>query len=162
MSALRNTNKNKKTTNKNKSKTPTTIAPKVTTEDAFAPGLLKGFSLGLFAIYIFLTPIFIQDDLRRCSPSFQIALYFLPLLAIIKIIYGLLHFMFNVKSQSVINLLLTMILLSAYVLHSDINSDRTFNDVYLSSTVDNNISSFMSRLPIPLPFPSFLDIQNAG
>eukprot|EP01084_Bolivina_argentea_P101300 181651_1 len=102
--------------------------------NAFIENFLAGVSRGLFIFYIFLSPFFIEDELRRIDPRFNIAQIFLPLLALVKLFFGLMHHILKSNSKEVTKLLITMLFLSGIVLHSRLSSERTFKDIYFHSS----------------------------
>ena len=100
----------------------------------------------------------IEDELRRMNESFNLAKVFLALLALIKLFFGFMHFLLKANSKEVTKLLLTMILLSGMLLHSDFSSAATFKDVYSKQKGVQQQPNAFSFLSIP----NFLDSNNLG
>eukprot|EP01084_Bolivina_argentea_P101299 181650_1 len=109
--------------------------------NAFVANFIKGVSRAFLIFYIFCSPLMIEDEVRRIDPQFNIAKIFLPLLALIKLFFGLMHIILKANSKEITKLLLTMIFLSAIVSHSNLNQDITFKDIYLSHQNTNPIDT---------------------
>ena len=136
----------------------------------FIEQFLAGVSRALLIVYLLFSPFLIEDELRRVDEKFNIAKIFLPLLAIIKLFFGFMHILLKSNSKEVTRLLLTMIFLSAIVLHSNVNTDVTFKDIYFNKNNGTKPENALSFLTEYLPFldeyiskiPSLLDKENLG
>ena len=149
------------------------MAPRNPQANAFIELFLAGVSRALLIFYLFFSPFFIEDELRRVDKTFEIAKLFLPLLAIIKLFFGFMHIILRSNSKEVTKLLLTMIFLSAMVLHSNVNTKVTFKDIYFNANTDGEqqpkppqflfLTQYFPFLDnIIASLPSVLDSENSG
>ncbi|ETO11156.1 hypothetical protein RFI_26219 [Reticulomyxa filosa] len=83
--------------------------------------LLKGVSKGLFGAYLFLSPLFIEDEFRRLPPFVSIGKLFLPVFAISKAVYGILHLSVKVETKEITRFLVTMTFFYILTLHNCID-----------------------------------------
>ena len=139
--------------------------------NTFMGGCLYAVSRLFLIMYLFVSPLFIEDELRRVDPAFNLAKLYLPLLALVKFFFAVMHVVLKANSKEVTRLLLTMIAISGILLHSPLNTHTTFKDIYSpkdestpSSPSSSSIAFLSEYLPfsIELPIPHFLDTANMG
>ena len=114
----------------------------------FVEGFLNGVSNALFGLYLFISPLFIQDKLRRIPKDFNIGFIFLPILCVIKLLYGLIHLYFKVNSKEITKLLCTMIFFESVALYSRFTSTVTFKDIYINVDSSTDDSSWLNTFSI--------------